>query len=402
MELRFEQECPQCGAAVVLAEGARLLQCPHCNVGHCLHSEKEFRFFLPPRGGEEDLIWAPYFRFRGKVFFCRGRSIGCKVLDFSRCLSPLEGLPVSLGVRPQALRMRFLVPGLAGTFLKPAIDLAGFMQRAAGLTSLRGKGAVYHRAFIGETLSLIYLPLRIRGRDLLDAVSDQRLASLREPERLIEEQAAATPVHLPAFRAALCPQCGWNLEGASDSAVLACRNCETFWEPDRQGFRQIKSLLAADNGSSPLRLPFWQLESAAADPAGGEVEIFQRRTGLQGEQGRLTFWCPAFKVQPRSFLRLARRLTLAPPPTEPWGRKERVRDFPVTLPRTEAAQVLKVILADLARDREWLFPRLPRMRLPVKAASLVYLPFSETAGELVQSRLQLSLSKGALKFGRMI
>ena len=37
------------------------------------------------------------------------------------------------------------------------------------------------------------------------------------------------------FIAAICPGCGWNLDGQRDSLVLTCTNCQSAWRPGSDG-----------------------------------------------------------------------------------------------------------------------------------------------------------------------
>ncbi len=65
----------------------------------------------------------PYWRFKGMSFSCRGTEVQTKIVDMSRLAVPVIGMPYSLGVRPQALKLKFVAPEISGTFFKPCLTL---------------------------------------------------------------------------------------------------------------------------------------------------------------------------------------------------------------------------------------------------------------------------------------
>lgn len=68
MGFTVEQECPQCGAPTELEETDHLIRCPYCNVKKFLYARDYFRFLLPHKTSDKAILYAPYMRFRGKVF----------------------------------------------------------------------------------------------------------------------------------------------------------------------------------------------------------------------------------------------------------------------------------------------------------------------------------------------
>jgi hypothetical protein len=74
--------------------------------------------------------------------------------------------------------------------------------------------------------------------------------------------------------------------------------------------------------------------------------------------------------------------------------------YPVTLPRSEAIQAMKVILANSTITKNNVFPYLPRVKFDIKNSALVYLPFKESAHEMIQEQMQISINKNTLEFGR--
>ena len=174
-----EQECPQCGATIELDETDHLLLCPYSNVKNFIFATDYFRFVLPHKASDKEMIYAPYLRFKGNVFYCQGRTVGHRVVDITHVGLKFRGIPLSLGLRPQAMKMKFLEPGIGGSFLKFSLKAADILAKAGRIPS-SSSGEVFHRAYIGETLSIIYLPLFVEGNRIFDAVLNRPIAKIPE------------------------------------------------------------------------------------------------------------------------------------------------------------------------------------------------------------------------------
>jgi len=408
MGFTIEQECPQCGATIELDETDHLLLCPYCNVKNFLFPADYFRFVLPNKAPDKELIYAPYLRFKGNVFYCRGRNVGHRVVDITHVGLKFKGIPLSLGLRPQAMKLRFLEPDKGGfSLLKFSLKANDILKKAGRIPS-SSSGEIYHRAFIGETLSLIYLPLFVEGNRLFDAVLNRPIAGIPEGGDTIEAAKIKNPRWKLQFIATLCPQCGWNLEGERDSVVLTCNNCRTAWAVSKGRFEQVNFKVVPGSGKGTVYLPFWKI-SAAADGIGlNSFADFIRITnqprvvGKEWESEPMSFWSPAFKIRPKIFLHLSRRFTVSQ--KEFQGEKE-IRNrklFPVTLPLTEATQAMKMILAGSTLNKKDVLPLLPRVNFKISDSTLVYLPFSDTGHELIQQHMRTGINKNTFEYGRKL
>ena len=116
----------------------------------------------------------------------------------------------------------------------------------------------------------------------------------------------------------------------------------------------------------------------------------------------MLFWAPAFKIRPKLFLAISRRLTLSQESLE--GKKEFPNEIrhPVTLPLSEAIQGVKVTLAASTVNKKNILPKLPEISIAVRGAALVYLPFKQTAHEMIQVHTGLAINKKSLEFGRYL
>ncbi|HAR49918.1 MAG TPA: hypothetical protein DCR81_07460, partial [Smithella sp.] len=53
---QIEQQCPQCGAPIILDEADRILSCKFCRTRVYLAAEDIFRFYIPPAEGLSETI----------------------------------------------------------------------------------------------------------------------------------------------------------------------------------------------------------------------------------------------------------------------------------------------------------------------------------------------------------
>lgn len=405
MGFTVEQECPQCGAPIGLEETDHLLQCPYCQVKSFLFAPDYFRLVLPHKAPDKEIIYAPYLRFKGNTYACQGQTIGHRIVDITHLGTPVKGLPISLGLRPQAMKMRFVTQDTAGSFLRCSLGVDDVLARAGKRTS--GSGRLFHRAYIGETVSLIYLPLFVHKETLFDAIINRPIVKLTQGEDILGS-ADNHPRWRLTFMSTLCPQCGWNLEGERDSVVLTCNNCNTAWEASEGRFVRVGFGVVPGQGEKTMYLPFWKI-AARADGIGiNSFADFIRLTNQprvvqkDWENQDMSYWCPAFKIRPKIFLRLLSQLTIS---QKDFKTKETIpkKDlYPVTMPQSEAAQSMKLTLANSALTKRNTFPLLPQVNFAIKDSTLVYLPFTDKGHDMVQQDIRVSINKRALEYGRYL
>ena len=403
-----EQECPQCGAPIDLDEADHLLHCPFCDVDSFLFAPNYFRFGLPHRAPDKEIIYAPYLRFKGNVYFCQDLTIGYRFLDITQAGLPLVVIPASLGLRPQAMKMKFITPDSGGSFLRFSLKASDIVAKAARLSSTASSGKIFHRAYIGETLSLIYLPLFLQKGKIFDAVLNQPIADLSDKQEIFESHIISNPAWKLVFMPTLCPQCGWNLEGEKESVVLTCGNCDTAWEPSEGNFRQVELWAVPGQTADTMYLPFWRTAATGQGVGINSFADFIRVANQpmvidkKWEDQEMNFWNPAFKIRPKIFLQLSRQITVSQNLFHPEKEIPQKGLYPVTLPQNEADQALKITLAGAAVTKKNVLPLLPGIRFDIKNSSLVYLPFSDTGHELVLQNTSISINKQALNFGRQL
>jgi hypothetical protein len=120
------------------------------------------------------------------------------------------------------------------------------------------------------------------------------------------------------------------------------------------------------------------------------------------EQQEMAFWEPAFKIRPKIFLNLSKRLTLSQCSLRVEDTIPEKNIYPVTLPWIEAVQGIKLTLASSTLNKKRVLPLLSSIRFEVKRVSLIYLPFMDTGHEMIQQQMCLSINKKAMEFGRSL
>ena len=443
MDIKVEQACPQCGAPIVIKETDRLLTCPYCEVKSFIRANGVFRYYLPPQQENKrdaPLLYVPYLRFKGSIFVVNEAGIGHKVMDTTQIGVDVSGLPPSLGIRPQVMPVKRLVPQISGRYLSLAIKAHAVLEKAIRLTPLRverretvrkpvtydGENVVYdystrvktveysahsrflHRAFIGETVSFVYLPVDRREDRLVDAVTGNTLLRLEHPAEGLQSATPFKSSWQEKFTATLCPRCGASLAGEGDCLIMTCGNCDTVWALGREKLEPVDWQMVPGDQGTAMYLGFWRISGEIPALDIRSFADFIRRTNQpmivrpSWEQQKMSFWVPAFKLRPRVFLRVGRQATIGQWRLAPGPGHVTDSMYPVTLPASEARQSVKVILAACAAARKNIFPLLPKVRLEKTTTQLVYLPFVDKGHDWYQPQSGITVSKAVLRFGRSL
>jgi hypothetical protein len=408
MGFTVEQECPQCGAPIDLEETDHLIICPYCNIKNYLFAQDYFRFVLPPKAPNRDILYAPYMRFKGEAFLCEDTTIDHSIVDLTYQGSSCKQLPISLGVRPQAMKMRFVTPDSQGFFLTCSLKPLDVLANVGKRTTLLAQGELFHRAYIGEAFSLIFLPLFVQGDSVFDAVINRPIAQLPDNEVFPPPGGNDKPTWRITFMATICPKCGGDLEGERDSVVLNCGNCDTAWEAAEGRLIQVERQVVPGKEKDLRYLAFWKItvrdKGLGINTYADFIKITKQPLVMQRvwKDRELSFWIPAFKIRPKVFLRLASQMTILQKDFEMEESIPRKNLYPVTLPRGEAAQSLKITLASSAMDKRELFPLLPQCDFAISQSSLIYLPFRAVGLDIIHEATGISINKNTLEYGRYL
>lgn len=412
MDIRVEQGCPQCGASVVLSETDHVLTCVYCGTRNLLQSNGPFRYVLPMAGraSSAGLLLVPYLRFKGTIYLVTDEGIEHRVIDTTQAANPAPGLPPSLGLRPQAMQLQRIDPEAGNLYLPQTLKASAILEKAAAVGNLATQIGehLFHRAYIGEQLSYIYLPLVLKDQGVYDGVTNDRLFDLDALSGHALQGKRYSESWRMRFLATLCPQCGAGLEGAGDCQVMTCATCHSAWSFGPDGLTGVNWFLQPGNGETALYLPFWKVSThipvldiySFADFVERSNQPFLPKP--QWRERVMSVWVPAVKLRPKNFLLAGRQATLGQWQLAPAEGRVTPNLFPVTLPASEARQAVKLILAAATASPRRIFPFLPQVRLTEVTLHLVYLPFVDKGHDWVQPETGVAIGKNILRFGRTL
>ncbi|MDA8137298.1 MAG: hypothetical protein M0036_01490 [Desulfobacteraceae bacterium] len=402
----IEHQCPQCGAPAELEETDRLFQCGYCRVKSCLDVPGPLQYILPHRAPSgKELIYFPYWRFKGMLFYCLPGEIKNRFVDFSMQAIASPDFPFSLGLRTQTQKLRFAIKECEGLFLPPELPKAELIADLHERFSAEIPKPILHQAQIGETISILYAPFYLDTR-LVDAILNRPVGNITAEAIAPLLTKAQAPQWSLTFLSTLCPQCGWDLEADKNALVLNCANCRSTWRPKGGKLEALKSAHVPAPGPEGLYLPFWRIQ---CDIAGVTLDNYADlirlanlpRVAQPGDQQRpFYFWCPAFKVRPQNFLTFAAQATTCqvreeiltgPPPGQLHS---------VNLPLQEAVESLILTFAGFARPKQHMEEILKNIRIQARSALLVYLPFEESPHEFIRPVMNLAIAKNLLKLAK--
>jgi len=398
-----------------MKEVDRVTTCVFCEVKNYMIVDSLQRFVLPDKVPEqirrEDIIYFPYMRFKGNIFSCQGREVESKVLDTTHKGLDVALLSPTLGVRPQAMKVHLVDENLSGKFVRRKDTAVTILQRATMLAeafSESEKEQLFHRAFIGETVSCIYLPLYIKDGTVYDGVLNKALGKVEPWLEDVKSTVRYRQEWKPAFLATICPQCGADMDGENDSLILHCYSCNTCWAEKGSKFVRVPYSQVVSQTPEILNLPFWRIEVVTRGIRMHTFADFLKVTNqpvmikTQYDDTNLEFWIPAVKLRPKIFLKLAKSATLSQEKFPEGSQKLKKPLIPITMPLKEAIQSLKSIVAETTVNRKDVLPQLPNLSISVTRSSLAFLPFENTGHDLVQEHSALSVATSVVQHGRKL
>ena len=399
----IDHQCPQCGAPAELSETDRLFRCSFCKVKSYLVERSYFRYVLPHNAPEnQELVYFPYWRFKGMVFSCLPDGIQNRFLDVSRQAVESKHFPLSVGLRSQAMKLRFVSPETKGYFIKPVLPFRLVLETFLTRFNRGMAGQILHQSHIGESLSLIYAPFYV-GKRITDAVLNQPVyGELDEPFQLNRFSGGPADWRI-RFIPTLCPNCGWDMQGRRDALVLHCGNCQSMWQASKGGMSRLNvAHLPNPDEKNTIYLPFWRIK---ADVSGIDlhsyadlVRVANLPKSIQPGWNRVPchFWGPAFKIRPRSFLRLTHHVTLSQPRNRLVAQVPKGSMHPVNLSVSESVETLKLNLAGLLRPKKIVNDRIAEIRVKPIRYLLAYLPFEIRHHDLVQPTYNIAVNQNQL------
>lgn len=336
------------------------------------------------------------------LFSCIPTGIQHKFIDFSYQAVESAYFPTSVGLRSQALKLQFVSPESEGRFLQPVLPV----RKAVRIYEKRFFNALmlnsaFHKVFIGETVSLIYSPFYVSNK-LYDGILDKPISPILPNNFETSLSTEKQPGQHIRFIPALCPDCGWNLNGRAESIVLNCMNCNSMWRSTENGLKKLQFGYIPEKENNNVYLPFWRIN---AEITGINLQTYTdlvkvanlpRAVQKDWNDIAFNFWALAFKVRPQNFIRIAQQITLKQPQDVLFSKIPHADHYPVTLPIEEAAQSLKVSLASFVKPKGIILPKLQNIKIRPKKILLVYIAFQETHHEFIHREFHVSINKNML------
>jgi len=388
-----------------------MVRCSFCRVRHVISALPCPCFYVQPRL-QGEMIYVPYWRFKGTSFVLNQGKVSFKIVDETRVARKEQGFPFSMGLKAQTQMLSFVQPDTPGTFLQPHIPLReavatmGSGGHRIGLQEARGTVQTQ----VGEVTSLVYAPLCIEGHRIWDAISGKELPRGRALWTAVQRDGTRVPY--PDFWPALCPTCGWDLNGNRDSLVQFCSGCGQAWMAGERGLVQTRVSFVPGTGKGPsLFLPFWHLEIAIPELATRTMADFSRLFrrgrlihpgGGSDRDGPAAFFIPAFKIRPRIFLRLARQMSMTSQLKEEASGPMRGENFSVTIGQSEAFEALIPVLGHLIRHQKTMDSLCAQNGFKLRSTRLIYIPFLRQGMDYVQPELNIAIPERALFFSQWL
>jgi len=355
---------------------------------------------------DTELTFLPYWRFKGIQYACTPAGVNHWFTDVS-CLAIGDApsqIPFSLGIRSQALTLKRVSARTLGTFIRPR-SLKESLEVLSGRNKLSQKALI--KEDIGESVSLIYTPFYQAEGQLFDGILNTPLGKTEGVENFTEKD-YCRPEKETQILSGLCPGCGWDLEGRSDSLVLICRNCHSLWQPRKDELARVRFGSASPHHSEDVLIPFWRISARVRGIALSTRQDLMQMANLPGgehsrtsdtgaEPEKLYFWAPAFKIRPKVFLRISRQVTITQPTSELEKKIMKNTHLPITLPATEAIQSIRITLASLATPLRDHLPPLANAEIKANAAALIFLPFEPHHHEFINREMNLAINANVLK-----
>ncbi len=398
---KIDMQCPQCGAPVVLGETDCMIKCDFCSTRHILHAHPFPCYYMEPRKEKNPgsrVLYIPYWRFKGLEFSLGEKRPEFRVIDHSYRAVRDAQFPVSLGFRSQTQTLKFYHKTLPGIFQGPDISQKEMLKQISN-EDTAGK-----KVHIGEILSLIYMPFFQDKSTLIDGLSGKILA---EQPAGWEPDQKSIKVHR-TFTPGLCPNCGWDLKGKTTSFVLHCPNCEQFRLIYHNNLNTIKVMVEDIEKHADIMMPFWRFQvkfkTLALSTRAQLIQFANLAKAIQKEDEKqlVYFYIPAFKINPKLFLRIGRQATMAQINVSERESLPKADFHQADISLEEGFQAVFPMLMEICANKKETWAVLKQERLKLTSFSLSYLSFKKSGNEFIQNTLGTTLPVNSLRFGEKL
>ncbi|MCP3899083.1 MAG: hypothetical protein GY707_05035 [Desulfobacteraceae bacterium] len=393
-----------------MEETENIIECPFCRVRSILSVQPFPCYYFEPRQeklSDIPVIYIPYWRFKGLEFTLSSEQVVYRVIDSSWvAIDKLEkqGIPSSLGLRSQTQKLKFIQSETKGLFYPHSISKKQILSHIDKDQSVANKKKQVH-IHVGEIISLIYLPFYKSQHELFDGLTGKKIEALSEQFPL----EGKLPQYSFSFMPGLCPNCGWELMGETDSLVLTCKGCFRAFLIRNKKLKQIPVQFASLQFDTDIFIPFWKLSINFSKIQCSKYSDIIKLANLpkaileEHKTQDFYFFIPAFKVNPKLFLRLGKQASLLQPDSSALDKLPDSEFYPADLPLQEGLEATMPVLMHLCKKKKELMnSMISEKKIKLEKYSLVYLSFKEQGLEYVQKEFGFSIPKNSLKFGRKL
>lgn len=399
MDWEITHECPQCGAPILFREAERILSCGFCKVRSLLRFGEPLRYVLPTSQALDDpLYFVPFWRIKGDLFWNRAGILQSKALDTTRPATDMIRLPLSLGFRPQAMKMRLSFPKGA-KIVVPNLsfqEVFGFLSKSFSFLSGQEKTGTY--GFLSHLNAFVYQPYYVSGKILCDGITGQRIPELNTNNTFEIQDSASYNVNLSPC---ICPLCGWDLKADTKSSFGICTNCNSVI--DLVHDEMPKCEYSIHKGDGEIYIPFWSIKSTvealSIKTYADLIRYFNLPKALLPhlEDKEIYYYFPAIRLIPDVFIRVARLITIAQPDCTVEKELQNVESFPISIHHKDAKDILKILIWSMGPNKPELSKLIHRSDIQIIEAHLHFIPFLETHVEFTNPKLKVSFLKGSIR-----
>jgi len=189
---------------------------------------------------------------------------------------------------------------------------------------------------------------------------------------------------------------------------MICKGCLRAFRISHTGLKQIGVQCVPSDSDIDIFIPFWKLSINFTRMSCSKYSDIIKLANLPKavlEEHKVKdfyFFIPAFKVNPKLFLRLGKQASLLQPNSIPLDGLPEIDFYPADLSIKEGLEAVPPVLLDICKRKKDIWGMLVKEKIKLERYSLVYLPFKGSGLEYVQHEFGFSLPKNSLKFGRKL
>lgn len=363
-----------------------------------MRTEGPLRYLIPPRVQRGEVIYIPYLRIKGHLYWTQSDTLHSKVIDTSRPATNALPLPLSLGLRPQAMELRlFLAQGQMA--LDPNVEFEhafASLKETFDLFIDQGKNECVY-GFISHMNAFVYQPYYLNGNTLYDAITNNKIVVLKDDSTFKAQPQIRNNLSLLPC---ICPYCGWDLNVNPNSCVAICSNCDSLIDFTLTNMPTYE--YRVHEGEGNVYIPFWSIrcefDKLPLKSYADFIRFFNVPKAVSPDLERkpIYFSFPAIQMAPDVFIRTAKLFTIA----QHYKIIEKPKNFrylPITVYYSSAKEALRVLIWALGFRKKGMDEVLKGLKATILETYLDFYPFVEGPMEYLNPSLNTAILRNALR-----